>query len=178
MLTSLNQIDIGQPWPVESEIERLRRYEANKNLFEGYHDLVFGDWVRRLYRDEYDTAVFIVTNWAKRLSTLWADLLLGERPRITAGEQKSKEQQQLEKIINDNDFFNVAYEVALDISRYGTGIFKVRYDKRPIIEAVPPSLWFPVVSPDNIKDVQAHVIAWTFEITEKTLFGGREKEYF
>lgn len=178
MLTSLNQIDIGKPWPAESEIERLRRYEANKNLFEGYHDIVFGDWVRRLYRDEYNTAVFIVTNWAKRLSTLWADLLLGERPRITAGEQKSKEQQQLEKIINDNDFFNVAYEVALDISRYGTGIYKVRYDKRPIIEAVPPSLWFPVVSPDNIKDVQAHVIAWTFEITEKTLLGGQRKRMF
>ena len=57
----------------------------------------------------------------------------------------------------------MAYEVALDVSRYGTGIFKIRYDGRAIIEGQQPAIWFPVVAPDNIKEIQAHVLAWTYE---------------
>lgn len=174
MLTSIEQIGIGAKWPPDSELERLQRYDANRKLFEGRHELVFKDWVR-LLRDDKKATLEIILNWHKRLSTLWADLLLGERPRITAGDKNSKEQQQLETIIENNDFFNVAYEVALDISRYGTGIFKLRYDGRAIIEAIPPSLWFPIVSADNIKDVQAHVIAWTFEVPTPTLLNKDKK---
>jgi len=58
---------------------------------------------------------------------------------------------------------NVAYEVVLDLSRFGTGIFKIRYDGRAIIEGQQPAIWFPVVKPDNIKEIQAHVLAWTYE---------------
>lgn len=174
MLTSINQIGRGAKWPPEEELGRLQRYKANKKLFEGRHELVFKDWIR-LLRDDKRATLEIILNWHKRLSTLWADLLLGERPRITAGDKNSKEQQQLEAIIESNDFFNVAYEVALDISRYGTGIFKLRYDGRAIIEAIPPSLWFSVVSADNIKDVQAHIIAWTFDVLTPTLFNKDKK---
>jgi len=174
MITDLNFFDIGAKWPPDSEMERLQRYDQNRKLFEGRHELVFKDWVR-LLRDDKKATLEIILNWHKRLSTLWADLLLGERPRITAGEANSKEQQQLEAIIENNDFFNVAYEVALDISRYGTGLFKLRYDGRAIIEAIPPSLWFPVVSADNIKDVQAHIIAWTFDVATPTAFNKDKK---
>jgi hypothetical protein len=174
VLTNIEQIGVGTKWPPEGELERLQRYDANRKLFEGRHELVFKDWVR-LLRDDKKATLEIILNWHKRLSTLWADLLLGERPRITAGEPNSKEQQQLEAIIENNDFFNVAYEVVLDISRYGTGIFKLRYDGRAIIEAIPPALWFPVVSPDNIKDVRAHVIAWTFEVPTPTLLNKDKK---
>lgn len=174
VLTSIEQIGVGTKWPPEGELERLQRYDQNKKLFEGRHELVFKDWVR-LLRDDKKATLEIILNWHKRLSTLWADLLLGERPRITAGEQNPKEQQQLEAIIEENDFFNVAYEVALDISKYGTGIFKLRYDGRAIIEAIPPALWFPVVSADNIKDVQAHIIACTFDVATPTAFDKDKK---
>lgn len=174
MITDLNYFAVGQKWPPDDELERLQRYDANRKLFEGRHELVFNDWVR-LLRDDHKATLEIILNWHKRLSTLWADLLLGERPRITAGDKNSKEQQQLETIIKNNNFFNTAYEVALDISRYGTGIFKLRYDGMAIIEAIPPSLWFPVVSPDNIKDVRAHVIAWTFDVATPTLLNKDKK---
>lgn len=174
MLTSIEQIGIGAKWPPEGELERLERYEMNKRLFEGRHELVYKDWIR-LLRDDKKATLELILNWHKRLTTLWADLLLGERPRITAGGKNTREQQQLEAIIENNDFFNVAYDVAMDISRYGTGIFKLRYDGRAIIESTPPALWFPVVMPDNIKDVQAHVIAWTFEVPAPTLFNRNKK---
>jgi hypothetical protein len=162
MLTSLSFLTPGQPWPPPTEAERLERYAQNRLLFEGKHELVFKDWIR-LLREDQQATLEMVLNWHKRLTLLFADLLLGEPPRITAGEQDSDEQKTVERLIDDNDLFNVAYEVALDVSRYGTGIFKIRYDGRAIIEGQQPAIWFPVVKPDNIKEIQAHVLAWTYE---------------
>lgn len=176
MLTSLEFLSAGRAWPPPEEAERLERYRQNKLLFEGAHEQVFKDWVR-LLRDDKHAVLEIILNWHRRLSTLWADLLLGEPPRITAGEPNSPEQQALERIIRDNNLINVAYEVALDVSRYGTGIFKVRYDKRGIIEAQPPVVWFPVVAPDNIKQIVAHVLAYDYEVEEPGFFGTKKKRY-
>ncbi len=162
MLTSLNWLTPGQLWPPPTEAERLERYAQNRLLFEGKHELVYKDWIR-LLREDQQAILEIVLNWHKRLTLLFADLLLGEQPRIMAGDKDSPEQEAVERIIEDNDLFNVAYEVALDVSRYGTGIFKVRYDGRAIIEGQQPAIWFPVVKPDNIKEIQAHVLAWTYE---------------
>jgi len=162
MLTSLSFLSPGKPWPPPTEVERIERYAQNKLLFEGKHDQVYRDWIR-LLREDQQATLEIVLNWHKRLTLLFADLLLGEPPRISAGDQDSNEQNAVERIIEDNGLFNVAYEVALDVSRYGTGIFKVRYDGRAIIEGQQPAIWFPVVKPDNIKEIQAHVLAWTYE---------------
>lgn len=165
MLTDLSFMSVGKPWPPPSEKERLQRYQQNKLLFEGKHELVFRDWIR-LLRDDQKATLELVLNWHRRLSTLWADLLLGEPPKITAGERGTPEQQTVDRLINDNQLFNAAYEVALDTSRYATGLFKVRYDGKGIIEAQQPAVWYPVVAPDNVKDIQAHVLAWTYEIDD------------
>lgn len=150
-------------WPPPAEVERLERYTQNRLLFEGKHEQVYKDWIK-LLRNDQQAALEIVLNWHKRLTLLFADLLLGETPGITAGEQESAEQQTVGRIIEDNDFLNTAYEVAIDISRYGTGLFKVRYeDGGAIIEGQQPAVWFPVVSPGNVKKVLAHVLAWTYE---------------
>lgn len=176
MLTSLDFLSVGRNWPPPSEVERLTRYNQNRLLFEGKHEMVFDQWVK-LLRDDQRATLEIILNWHKRLSTLWADLLLGEPPRISAGDKNSKEQQALERLIRDNNLINVAYEVALDVSRYGTGLFKIRYDGRGIIEAQQPAVWFPVVKPDNVKEIVAHVLAYTYDEEEKGLFGTRKKTY-
>lgn len=162
MLTNLDFLSPGQQWPPPAEEERLRKYEQNRLLWEGRHELVFKAAFQRLLREEDRMSIEFVLNWPRRLSTLWADLLLGEPPTVSVGEADSPEQQTVDRLIEENDFWNTAYEGVIDISRYGTGVFKVRYDGRGIIEAIPPSLWFPVFDPDNIKAVTAHVIGWTF----------------
>lgn len=167
-LTDLSFLQPAQQWPPPTEQERLQLYADNRALFEGKHELVFKDSWQRLLRPEEKLVLEIVLNWPRRLSTLWADLLLGEPPLITAGEQGSAEQDAVERIIRDNDLHNVAYEVALDVSRFGTGLFKVRYDGRGIIEAIPPSIWFSVVNRDNIKAVLAHVLAWMYEAPDSS----------
>ncbi len=167
----------GQPWPPPTEAERLERYAQNRLLFEGKHELVYKDWIR-LLREDQQATLEMVLNWHKRLTLLFADLLLGETPRITAGDKDSEEQKALERIIDDNGLFNVAYEVALDVSRYGTGIFKVRYDGRAIIEGQQPAVWFPVVAPDNLKEITAHVLGYDYEAEEPGAFGRRVKRQY
>jgi len=166
-------ISPGQEWPPKSEAERLSMYAANRLLFEGKHREVFKDWIR-LLREDQQATMEIVLNWNKRLSTLFADLLLGETPRITAGDKGTPEQVALERLFEENSLYLSCYEVALDVSRYGDGIFKVRYDGRGIIEGQPPAVWFPVCKPDNVKDIVAHVLAWTYEEDVQRMLGTKK----
>jgi hypothetical protein len=172
MLTSLDFLNQGSAWPPPSELERLTLYKANRDLFEGRHERVFKDWVR-LLRDDQQASLEIILNWPKRLSTLFADLLLGEPPQIAAGDEGSQEQEETAQRYIREGLFNTAYEVALDVSRFGVGLFKIRFDQRSIIETQTPLCWFPVVKPDNVKDVQCHVLAWDYEETEERLLGAR-----
>lgn len=170
MLTSLDFLDIGSHWVPDSEHDRITRYEQNRLLFEGKHDQVFDKWVK-LLRDDNKATLELILNWNKRISTLWADLLLGEPPRIKNVEAGGAADVSLNRLINDNQLISVLYEVVLDVSRYGTGLIKVRYDKKGIIEAQPPNMWFPVVNPSNLKEVTHHVLAWTYETTATGILG-------
>lgn len=170
MLTDLSFLSIGGRFPPIKELERLSRYEANKKLFEGAHEQVFRDWIRILRQDQ-SAVLHLVFNFHRRLSTLWADLLFGNPPIFMPMEEDEAQKFTLERILVENNFINTAYEVALDVSRYGTGIFKVRYDGRAIIEGQPPSFWFPVVNPLNRKEIVAHVLAWHTENTLDTIWG-------
>ena len=177
MLTNLDFISPRQPWPPGCEKERMSTYEANRKLFKGKHDQVFHDWVRMI-RDDQQAALQIILNWPKRLSTLWADLLLGEPPTITTGDELDADQVILDRIIEQNDLVNVLYEIALDVSRFGVGLAKVRSDTKRgkvIISGQNPSLWYPVVCPDDLKDISHHVLAWTYEKLEPTFYDKDKK---
>lgn len=158
-----------------AELERLERYASNKKLFEAKHDQVYKHWIKLLRRDKQAT-LEIILNWPKRLSKLWADLLVGEPPEITAGEPDGKEQKYLEKLIENNNLISVIYQVVIDCSRFGTGLFKLRFDGRNIlVEGIPPDIWFPVVNPANIKEITHHVFAWT-QVIDETISAGAIKK--
>lgn len=162
MLTSLSFLQPGEPWPPESERERIQRYQDHRYLFENEHGRVFNEWIRLIRHDE-QAALELFLNYPKRLSTLWADLLLGEAPRFHAGEQGSAEQESVDALVRDTSFITQAYQAAMDASRYGDGLFKIDQTEQDdlVIEAQPPYYWYPVVDPDNQKRVTQHVLAWT-----------------
>ncbi len=163
MLYDLSFLEPSQTWPPKSEGERLKKYEENRKLFKGKHNEVFDDWIRLLREDQKSTLELIL-NWQKRLSTLWADLLVGEPPGVTTGEEESREQQAVDRLVEDTQLVIESYDAAIDLSRYGDGILKVRYNNRAIIEAISPSIWFPVFSRDSIKQYRFHVLAWSFKV--------------
>jgi hypothetical protein len=82
----------GTAWPPPTEADRLERYAQNRLLFEGKHEQVYKDWIR-LLREDQQATLEMVLNWHKRLTLLFADLLLGEPPRISPATRTVQEQE-------------------------------------------------------------------------------------
>lgn len=163
MLTNLNFLLPGMPWPPADldTKQRLEGYEKNKLLFEGKHSSVFTD-LNRLLREDSSGVLAFSLNWHKRLTTTFSNMLWGELPYL-----ESESGEYLKSLIESTDFYNVGYEVTLDTLRYSPGILKIGFDgERATIESQNPAYWYPVVSPDNVKKAQYHVLAWTFEETD------------
>ena len=167
MLTDLSFLEQGQKFPPESEAARLEMYEINRALFETKHSDVYKKQLERIERviGNFDQVISyqVLFNFQKKMSLKVADLLLGEPPQITAS--KETEQATIDAIKKKSDLDNTSYETAIDISRYGDGLLYVRQDPKDgagIIDITQPSAWFPVVSPDNVKDVTHHVLAWVY----------------
>lgn len=99
----------------------------------------------------------IVANWFKRSATLIADL--ASPLRLFADNQAT-----IDRIAEAADFDLLIYDIFLDISRYGNAVLKVRFDpgRGGIVERIDPRYWFPVVSPDDARAVEAHVLAYDF----------------
>lgn len=174
MLTNLNFLNTGMPFPVDDldTKTRLEGYAKNKLLFEGKHSQVFTDLARYLREDGSPVLAFSL-NWHKRITTTFANFLYGETPGYSS--KADSEGNYLKSIIDYNNFNQIGYEVILDVLRYSVGLFKIAFDgERAIIESQNPAFWYPIVSPDNIKKIQYHVLAWSFEeIDDK----GQKKTY-
>ena len=160
MLTDLTFLDEGRKWPPVEESARLRRYEENKKLFEGYHHDVYESALKRIERviGNFNEIVSFTTvlNFQKLMSLKIADLLFGEPPIIQSDDQES-----VDWIKERSDLVNTSFMTAIDVSRYGDGVLYVREeDGNGIIDITQPNMWFQVVSPDNVKKVQYHVLAW------------------
>jgi len=152
-------LQLGQPWPPADQVDRLKRYSDNHWLFRGEHAKVFKDWIR-LLRDDKRATLEIAVNFPGLISRLFADLLFGEQPKFRAGDEGSDEQQALDDLIMANSLHQANYAAGLAASYRGDAVYKVRFTDRTVIETVPAGLWFPVTDPDNVKQVDAHVLAW------------------
>ena len=163
ILSDLNFLQIGQSWPPEDSDtrQRLETYNTNRLLYEGKHDQVYTNWIK-LLREDNQATMEIILNWHRRLTKLFADLLLGEVPRVIVGDIGTPEQINIDRIIEDNNFFNHAYKSVIDCSRYGDGLLKLRYDNKSVLEAISPTIWYPVVDMFNCNNILNHVLAWKY----------------
>lgn len=190
-LTDLDWLKEGAQFPPPSQEKRLDRYARNRELWKGDHPTVFGDWFRSLNLDK-EHSIEITLNWFKRLSTLWADLMLSEPPRFLDGEKidpepksaqedvketpgdagqdaKDERQDHIDRITGKDDarLVKELYKVAIDNSRYGNCLMKISLEEDgAAFTAQPPHFWFPVVDFNNMKKTLAHVLAWPFERSE------------
>lgn len=173
-------LQIGEPWPPRNEIPRLQRYAHNKNLFTGEHAKVYQDWVRMLREDQKATLELTV-NFPGAISKLFADLLFGEMPSYVADDDDEEWQAWIDDFVKSNQLNKLNYTAALAQSYRGEALFKLRLvegKERAKVDIIPASIWFPVVDPDNVSEIQAHVLAWTKEVERKTTFGREQKDKY
>ena len=185
MLTNLDFLKIGSVWPPPGEMKRLDKYRKNKLIFEGEHERVYHESFKRITRviGNFEDVVSysVICNFQKLISLKIADFMLGEPPKITTGNDDSKEQIALDTIAENGDLINTCYSAAIDISRYGDGIFNIYKDEegKGIIDITQPSFYFKVVDPKNIRKVKHHILAHTYKVPRpnKGFFGGYKEEY-
>lgn len=160
MLTS-NPLQIGAKFWPEADAYRLGTYVKNRALFDGAHDIVFPEWAQAL-RPERRAQIWLTIGWHQMMSELWPDLLVGEPPQFTAS--TPAEQTFLDTLVAENRLVNTIYEVGIDVSRYGDGLFNTWFDgKRVRIGTATPEVWVPWALPSDIKDVQGCVLGWRYE---------------
>jgi len=151
-LTDFSFLEQGRRWPPTDEKARIDRYDRCTLLYEGDHEASFPG----LTNLDSDLDM-IAANWFKRSTTLISDL--ASPYRLFADNQEA-----LDRILEANDLDLLVYDIFVDILRFGNGVLKVRFDphRGGLIERIDPRYWFPVVSPDDSKNVLAHVIAYDF----------------
>ena len=162
MITDHESIfQLKKPWPPEDADTRARLalYEKNGKLFKGQHGAVWEDHIRKL-RGDRSGELRIILNFHKLLSRFWSDMVCGEIPEVTTDQDAQLDA--LKRIIDQNLLWIKIQDGVIDYSKHGTNVLKVRYDGHGIIENVPPKYWFPVVELSDIKQIRAHVIAYTF----------------
>ena len=167
MLYNLDWLQPGQLFPPRTEIARLKGYSDNAKLFEGGSSDVIQPYIDRLNKvinrlkegDEQNiTFEHIPEYW--QLSTIkTADLMVGDEPNI----RNEKMQQAIDDALQNADFFAKLDELIYDNDSLGECIVRPYIDRKGHRNFVAqnPSMWFPIVNEENIKEVIYDVIAWT-----------------
>ena len=90
----------------------------HKRIFEGEHEEVYKESFKRIFRviGNFENVVsyHVIANFQKLISLKIADFLLGEPPKITCGDDDSKEQICLDNISENSDLINTCYAGAIN----------------------------------------------------------------
>ena len=166
MITDLEKmLAIGSSWPPEDRDtrDRLALYERNEHLFEGRHENVWQDELRKLRGDKKGD-LRLKLNYFQLVSLFWGDMAVGEEPAVRpTNEKQTAVQESLTRIVQWTDLWSIIEDAVIDLSKYGDAPLKVRYKDYGIVENVPPEYWFPIVELSNVKQATAHVLAYSFD---------------
>lgn len=160
VLTNLSFLEKGNPFPPESERERLDRYKENKQLFEDEHAEVYKEQFERIERviGNFGKVVSyaIVFNFQKLMTLKIADFIFGEPPKVTVADDGL--QDIIDDIITDTDCWGKMYMAAIDVSRYGDSVFQAvkTENEKANFDVYAPKYWFPVIDNNNIRKFLYH----------------------
>lgn len=156
---------VGQEWPPKTETARLERYTQNEALFDGRHAEVFKVLLNLFstHTAEYNKLI-VITNWHRRLSSLWADFLYGEQPTATAADTPdAAEQVYCDDIVARTGFWRLQWTRQIDVSRFGLGVVEAYFENGGAkLQVVHPSKYFPIY--DSFGRVESVMIAWLEDI--------------
>lgn len=161
MLSNLNFLAQGQPFPPRCEVKRLERYHKNHELFEGEHADVYAEQFKRIERviGNFGNIISypVIVNYQKLLTIKIVDLMLSEQPDIRCEKD----------IAYITELYNTAYKVAIDVSRYGDGLFYIYQDETGgKISVTQASYWYPVIDPLDANKIINHVLAYEINLGE------------
>ena len=158
MLTDLNWLGKGQPYPPAAEKDRSEKYKINEKLFASQHTAVFKDQFDTLSRQlrKKPEEVRTVLNYHQLLSKKTADFVCSAPPTM----ETENDTDELKRKLERQHWARKLYEAIIDVSRYGNAVMKIVGDR---ITAASPKYWFPIVDVSDLKEITRHVIAYPIE---------------
>jgi len=170
MLNNLEWLKTGAEFPPINERARLNRYAENKRIFDNRHMEAYNEQWRRIEKVTGSTAEVIsypvVLNYQKKISLKTADFLFQEPPEFSDN---------VKNIAEKSELTSIGYQGAIDVSRYGTAVYKVDIeDGCGRINISSPEFLYTVVSEADRKKVRHYVLAWVSEAADSR---GRAKSY-
>lgn len=166
MLFNFDWLKQGEKFPPVSELGRIKGYKDNAALFEDdtYHVLKpYQERLMSIIKDlkESDTinTTFYDTPAYWQLSTIKTmDLMVGDEPTIICEKAKDR----LTEVLQDSDFIAKLSELVIDNDSLGECLIRPYIDKKGKRNFVTqnPQMWFPVVNPENNKEVIADTLVW------------------
>jgi hypothetical protein len=181
-ITSLDVLTVGSQWPPRTEVSRMANYRRYRDLMKpGRHDRVFQDVIKMMREQKRMSDLQLIQlGFPRRLIKPYADLVLGEPPSFTAealtGSEtdNAKAQEQVETYVEESGLLSQSRRALTDLQALGDGLLKVSSveiakkangepELFPRITCNTPTVWYPVVSPDDCKEITAHILAWTWD---------------
>lgn len=152
-------------FPYADHQDRLNRYSHNDKLFEAAHYMAFAEIARdNQFRTDYERLKYVVANFSGLISKVSSDMLFGEEVNIRMPDKS--QQAFMDSLVHDNSLNTLFYESALESSRRGDSIFKLRVQGDQLKwETVNPSNYFPHLSTGDVTKADQHEIAWVTEIS-------------
>ena len=154
----------GATFPPKSELERLDSYRVNQmlandeawNALPAYKERV--NAVLSNFLIPGNALYYYSANYWGDLVTKTQELTYGEMPEVKALEGQEAV---LEELLTETEFMAKATEGCEDFVALGQWITKVIPSEvgKDFVN-INPSIWFPIVSRENVKDIKAHVLAW------------------
>ena len=162
MLTNLDWLGSGKPYPPTGEQARIERYRENRKLFETDHAEEWREEFDRIARRlrKSPNEVRTILNYQQLLSKKTADFVCSEPPTL----EFKGDADGIGKLLEQQRFSTKLYEGIIDVSRYGNAIQKI-VDNR--LSTVAPEYWFPIVSPADLKEIVQHVIAFPTDFNDR-----------
>ncbi|KKQ09698.1 MAG: hypothetical protein US20_C0005G0018 [Candidatus Pacebacteria bacterium GW2011_GWF1_36_5] len=165
ILTTLDVFNQGMDWPIESQCQRLQKYDLLEKMLENKHESVILDDIKKIYPDddEYKKVRIIKLDYYRATNEALADLEHGETPEFSCTDQDY-----LNELMRNTQFTDVIACFDSDLKTFGNAVLKIRRENnKPFIDNINPRYWFPVVELLNYKKVIAQVIAFDYEIDGK-----------
>lgn len=164
MLYDLNFLKTGEVFPPREELERLDAYRVNDLLLNDEPWTALPEHKRRVLfllsnfslTEPKDCYLYNANYWAE-LADKTRELTFGARPTI-----KTDRQDVLNELLENTRLYEKGEEGVGDLCAFGDWIVKIKEGEagNGTFINVDPSIWFPVVSFEDVKTIKYHVLAW------------------
>lgn len=144
----IQMFKIGELFPNEEHLKRIKKYRTNKLLFKGKPYEAFAE--NNILTKSQKNLLQISANLPSIICKKSADFLFGESLKVLSGKgDDTREQKAFDRLTHSNDFNILTYESALSNAYCGDGFIKVRYGQE-FNGLIPKELDAPRVFIENL----------------------------